>query len=67
MTQSPIPEALKRVLVREDTTLDAAAQITVDYTGGGDIAHLVLNPEHAPPEAVEGYRIRAAISAALEA
>lgn len=61
-----VPEALKRVTVREDATLDAAAQITVDYTGGGDRATVVINPEHAPAEAVEGYRIRAAIAAALE-
>ncbi|WP_394649572.1 helix-hairpin-helix domain-containing protein [uncultured Deinococcus sp.] len=64
--KTPIPAALARVRVSEDPTLDAAAQITVDYTGGGDIAHLVLNPEHAPPEALEGYRTRAAITAALE-
>lgn len=64
--KKPIPDALQRVRVQEDTSLDAAAQITVDYTGGGDIALLVINPEHAPPEAVEGYRIRAAIAAALE-
>lgn len=61
-----IPEALQRVRVREDATLDAAARITVDYTGGANIAELVINPEHAPAEAVEGYRIRAAAHSILE-
>ncbi|WP_295818015.1 hypothetical protein [uncultured Deinococcus sp.] len=63
---TPVPEALKRVRLREDITLDAAAQITVDPTGGGDMADLVINPDIAGPDGTEGYRIRAAVQAALE-
>lgn len=67
MTQtSPVPEALKRVVVHEDPTQEAAATIAVDYSSRLDVAHLTLNPEHAPPESVDGYRIRAGIQAALE-
>lgn len=67
MTQSPpLPEALKRVVVHEDATQEDAATIVVDYSDRLDVAHLTLNPEHAPPESVDGYRIRAGIQAALE-
>ncbi|MBZ9753003.1 helix-hairpin-helix domain-containing protein [Deinococcus sp. HMF7604] len=66
MTQTAIPDALRRVRVTEDATLDQAAQITVDPTGGGDYADLVLNPDLAGPEARHGYEVRAAIAAALE-
>ncbi|GAA5513643.1 hypothetical protein Dcar01_02387 [Deinococcus carri] len=66
MTQPPIPESLKRVAVREDPTQEEAARITVDYSGGMDVAHLTLNPDVAPPESVDGYRIRAAVAATLE-
>lgn len=60
------PDALRRVRRRDDPTLDAAAQITVDYTGGGDYADLIINPDLAGPDAIPGYEIRAAIAAALE-
>ncbi|KQR40749.1 hypothetical protein [Deinococcus sp. Leaf326] len=65
MTQ-PVPEALKRVVMHEDPTQEAAATIAVDYSSRMDVAHLTLNPEHAPPESVDGYRIRASIQASLE-
>lgn len=63
---TPIPDALRRVTLVEDTSSDAAATIVVDYTGGGNTALLTINPDIAPPESVEGYRIRAAVQAALE-
>ncbi|UQN10370.1 hypothetical protein [Deinococcus sp. QL22] len=64
--KTPIPEALKRVMVTEDAAQEAAAQIAVDYTGGANLATLTINPDLVPPEALEGYRVRAAIQAALE-
>jgi hypothetical protein len=61
-----MPEALKRVAVVDDPDQEAAAQIAVDYTGGGDRATLTLNPALVPEDAREGYALRAAIAAALE-
>ncbi len=63
---TPIPDALKRVTIVENAAQDEAAQITVDYTGGANLATLSIHPELVPPEALEGYRIRAGIQAALE-
>jgi len=60
------PDALARVNVAEDATQDEAAKITVDPSDKMDVAHLTLNPNLVPPEAVDGYRIRAGIAASLE-
>ena len=65
MTQN-LPEALKRVVVYEDATQPEAATISVDPSDKIDAAHLTLNPELVPPDAVDGYRIRAGIAASLE-
>lgn len=65
MTQN-LPEALKRVVVYEDATQSEAALIKIDPSGKIDAAHLTLNPDLVPPDAVDGYRIRAAIAASLE-
>jgi hypothetical protein len=64
--KTPVPEALKRVSVVHDAAQEDAAQITVDYTGGANLATLTVNPDLVPPEALEGYRLRAAVQAALE-
>lgn len=61
-----IPAAMRRVITTQNTAQDAAAQIRVDYTGGGDLAYLTVNPDVAGPEALPGYQVRAAIQAALE-
>lgn len=66
MAKKPIPAAMQRVILKEDRTLEEAAQIRVDYTGGGDLAHLTVNPDIAGPDALPGYQVRAAIQAALE-
>lgn len=66
MTKTPIPAALQRVTVHQDATQDDAARIEVDYTGGGDVAHLTVNPDLVDDTALSGYQVRAAIQAALE-
>jgi len=61
-----IPQALRRVIVTDDAAQEEPAQIRVDPTSRADIAHLTLNPDLVPEDAREGYKIRAAIEAALE-
>lgn len=59
------PAALARVRQTETDDPNVAADITIDYTGGGDYADLTLNPS-VGLEATHGYRIRAGVMAALE-
>ena len=62
----PTARALARVQLTESTKQEAAATIRIDPTGGYDVAHLTINPELVTDEqAREGYRIRAAVAAAL--
>ncbi|MGY2892754.1 hypothetical protein [Deinococcus sp. UYEF24] len=60
-------EALKRVTVRTDPEQAEAAQIFIDPTGGGDRAHLTINPDLVDAQAQAGYMVKAGISAVLEA
>jgi len=61
-----IPQALRRVIVTDEAAQKEPAQIRVDPTSRADIAYLTLNPDLVPEDAREGYKIRAAIEAALE-
>jgi hypothetical protein len=63
MTQT---EAMKRVIVRTDPQQAEAAKIFIDATGGGDRAHLTINPELVDAQAQAGYVVRAGIAATLE-
>jgi hypothetical protein len=59
-------EALKRVIVNTDPQQQEAAQIFIDATGGGDRAHLTINPDLVDAQAQAGYVVRAGIAATLE-
>lgn len=62
----PNTSAMDRVVVTEDATLEDATRLSVDYSDRIDVARLMVNPEHVPPEALDGYRTNAAVAASLE-
>ena len=59
-------EALKRVTVTTDPQQAEAAKVFIDATGGGDRAHLTINPDLVDAQAQAGYVVKAGIAATLE-
>lgn len=67
MTRGPIiPAALKRVSIELKPMQEAAAEFHVNYTARQDTVTVSINPDLAPPDLQDAYRIKAAVMAALE-
>jgi len=61
-----IAEALKRVLTRQDPDQEEPVIVEIDRSNGADVFTIVYDPDQVDEQALEGYKLRAAISSSLE-
>jgi len=61
-----IAEALKRVLTRQDPDQAEPVIVEIDRSGGADVLTIVYDPDQVDEQALEGYKLKAAISSSLE-